>query len=28
VLACGALRWSAGPLTRKLQRIARTLLDA
>ncbi|MCB2255445.1 aminodeoxychorismate lyase [Pseudomonas chlororaphis] len=28
VLACGALRWPAGPLTRKLQRIVRTLLDA
>ncbi|MGE7960091.1 aminodeoxychorismate lyase [Pseudomonas sp. NPDC089530] len=28
VLACGALRWPAGPLTRKLQRIARALLDA
>jgi 4-amino-4-deoxychorismate lyase len=28
VLACGSLNWSAGPLTRKLQGIARMLLDA
>jgi len=28
VLACGSARWSAGPLTRKLQTLARALLDA
>jgi len=28
VLACGSLNWPAGPLTRKLQGIARVLLDA
>jgi 4-amino-4-deoxychorismate lyase len=28
VLACGSARWSAGPLTRKLQTLARVLLDA
>lgn len=27
VRACGSARWSAGPLTRKLQTLARTLLD-
>ena len=28
VLGCGSARWSAGPLTRKLQTLARALLDA
>ncbi|MGN8343750.1 aminodeoxychorismate lyase [Pseudomonas sp. SMV71] len=27
VLSCGSARWSAGPLTRKLQTLARALLD-